>query len=132
MKSAAAEAMAALTLASGSGDEGRAAAWANVPEVFITFAVSFAFLEFRTSRIDVDGGEVFDGVAAQALHSDLRWDLGAEQDLDLERGWMLFVLHAEGLFPISSFAPVIASNVSGYFPWKLRGSSIMLTMRWGL
>jgi hypothetical protein len=87
------------------------AAWANVPEVFITFAVSFAFLELRTSRIDVDGGEVFDGVATQALCPDLRWDLGAEQDLDLERGWTSFVLLAEGLFPISLFAPVIASNV---------------------
>ena len=84
MKLAAAEAMAALMLASGSGDGGQAAAWANVPEVFITFTVSFAFLELRTSRIDVDGREVFDGVAVQALHPDLRWDLGAEQDLDLE------------------------------------------------
>ncbi len=75
------------------------AAWANVPEVFITFAVSFAFLELRTSRIDVDGGVVFDGVAAQALHPDLRWDLGAEQDLDLEQGRTSFVLLAEGFFP---------------------------------
>jgi hypothetical protein len=84
VKLAVAEAMATLMLASGSGDGGQAVAWANVPEIFITFAVSFAFLELRTSRIDVDGGEVFDGVAVQALHPDLRWDLGAEQDLDLE------------------------------------------------
>ena len=55
VKLAVAEAMAALTLASGSGDGGRVATWANVPEDFITFAVSFAFLELRTSRIDVDG-----------------------------------------------------------------------------
>ncbi len=105
--------MAALMLASGSEDGGRAAAWENIPKVFITCAVSFAFLELRTSRIDVDGGEVFDGVAAQALHPDLRWDLGAEWDLDLERGWTSFVLLAEGIFPISLFALVIASNTSG-------------------
>ncbi len=113
VKSAVAEAMAALTLASGSGDGGQLVAWANVPEVFITFAVSFTFLELRTSRIDVDGGEIFDGVAARALCPDLRWDLGAEQDLDLERGRRLFVLLMEGLFPISSFAPVIVLNILG-------------------
>jgi hypothetical protein len=113
VKLAVAEAMAALTLTSGSGDGGQATAWANVPEVFIAFAVSFAFLELRTSRIDVDGGEVFDGVAARALHPDLRWDLGAEQDLDLEQGRTSFVLLAEELFLISLFAPVIALNVLG-------------------
>jgi hypothetical protein len=113
MKSAVAEAMAALTLANGSGDGGRAAAWANVPEVFIAFAVSFAFLELRSSRIDVDGGEVFDGVAVRALHPDLRWDLGAKRDLDLERGRTSFVLLAEELFPIFLFAPVIVPNVLG-------------------
>ncbi len=46
----------------------------------------------------MDGGEVFDGVAARALHPVLRWDLGAEQDLDLEQGRTMFVLHTEGLF----------------------------------
>jgi hypothetical protein len=107
-------------------------AWENVPEVFITFAVSFAFLDLRTSRIDVDGGEIFDGVAAQALHPDLKWDLGAEQDLDLERGRTSFVLRAEEFFPISAFALVIVSNVLGYFPWKSRGLSITQTMRWEL
>jgi hypothetical protein len=30
------------------------------------------------------GGGGVDGVATQALRLDLRWDLGAEQDLDLE------------------------------------------------
>jgi hypothetical protein len=89
--------------------------WANVPEDFITFAVSFAFLELRTSKIDVDGfgGEVFDGVAVRALHPDLVWDLGAKQDRDLEQGRTTFILFAEGIFPISLFAPVIASNVLG-------------------
>ena len=115
MKLAVAEAMAALMLASGFGDGGRAATWENVPEDFITFAVSFAFLELRTSRIDVDGfgGEVCDGVAARALRPDLGWDLGAEQDLDLEQGWTMFILFAEGLFCISLFALVIVSNVLG-------------------
>jgi hypothetical protein len=99
VKLAVAEAMTTLTLARGSGDGGRAAAWANVPEVFITFAVSFTFLELKTSRIDVDGGEVFDGVAARALHPDLRWDLGAERDVDLERGSDVVRLSRGRVFP---------------------------------
>ncbi len=63
--------------------------------------------------MDGFGGEVFDEVAVQALRPDLGWDLGAEQDLDLEQGQMTFILFEEGLFPISSFAPVIASFVLG-------------------
>ena len=43
MKLAVAEAMAALMLASGFGDGGRAATWENVPEDFITLQSPLPF-----------------------------------------------------------------------------------------
>ena len=77
------EAIAALVLASGSGDGGQAAAWANVPDVFPTLTVSFVSLRLSRSGIGVDEEEVFVMVAAQAQHPDLGLVFGANQDLDL-------------------------------------------------
>ncbi len=95
MKPVVAEAIAALVLASGSGDGGRAAAWANVPDVFPTLTVSFVSLRLSRSGNGVDKVEVFVMVAAQAPHPDLGLVFGADQDLDLERGWASFVLPAD-------------------------------------
>ncbi len=84
MKSIVAEAIAALVLASGFGDEGRAAAWANVPAVFPTLTVFFVSLRLSSSGIGVDEEEVFVVVVAQAQRPDLGFVFGVEPDLDLE------------------------------------------------
>ncbi len=78
VKSIVAEAIAALVLASGSGDGGRAAAWANVPDVFPTLTVSFVSLRLSHSGNGVDEEEVFVMVAAQAPHPDLGLVFGAD------------------------------------------------------
>ena len=89
------EAIAALVLASGSGDGGQAAAWANVPDVFPTLTVSFVSLRLSRSGIGVDEEEVFVMVAARAQRPDLGLVFGADQDLDLEQGRTSFVLPAD-------------------------------------
>ena len=84
MKSIVAEAIAALVLASGFGDGGQVAAWANIPDVFPTLTVSFVSLRLSRSGNGVDEEEVFVMVAARAPRPDLGLVFGADQDLDLE------------------------------------------------
>ncbi len=84
MKLVVAEAITALVLASGSGDGGRVAAWANVPDIFPALTVSFVSLILSRSGNGVDEEEVFVMVAARAPRPDLGLVFGADQDLDLE------------------------------------------------
>ncbi len=95
MKPIVAEAIAALVLASGSGDGGQAVAWENVPDVFPTLTVSFVSLRLSCSGNGVDEEEVFVMVAVQAPRPDLGLVFGVDRDLDLERGRASFILLAD-------------------------------------
>jgi hypothetical protein len=62
---------------------------AKVSSIVLTAGLflTLSDLELRTSRIDLDGFEEdFDGFAAWVVHPGLGWDLGADQERDLEQG----------------------------------------------